>query len=148
VPPFVADAATLARWTFPDHALLAGMLQALPAATRKVLVFVPYHQFHQPPPGAPRAAEFAECKRRVAAMAAAVPNAYVLDSMIPSPLTTRDENYWDGLHYRVETGTQLIALIGEAVSQHREVAGYLRYLAGPDGAARAGVENGTANDGM
>ena len=30
-----------------------------------------------------------------------VPNTLVVDFMRPSPITDADDNYWDGLHYRV-----------------------------------------------
>ncbi len=130
-PPFVPDEAALRRWSFPDHRMLATMLAALPAPTRKVLIFVPYHVMNQPPPGSAAAARLDACKRSVTAVASPVPNAYVLDFMIPSAITEADENYWDGLHYRLGVGMELAALIGRAVGENREVPGYLRYLAGP-----------------
>jgi hypothetical protein len=88
-------------WRFPALELLRDDLEALPAATRKLLYFVPYNHVLLPPPNSDGAAVWAECKRRVAALAAQVPNTLAVDFMRPSPITDHDDNYWDPLHYRV-----------------------------------------------
>ena len=49
-------------------------LALLPAATRKVLLFVPYNRRLISPPGSPVAAVWDECKRRAPSMAQAMPN--------------------------------------------------------------------------
>ena len=54
-----------------------------------------------PSPGSRGAVLWRECKRRVSALAKRVPNALVVDFMRPSPITSVDENYWDGMHYRL-----------------------------------------------
>lgn len=100
-------------WNYPGLVLLQTSLSVLPADTRKVLVFVPYHQHYQPDANTLSGAQMRECKIRVAAMAKAYPNSIVLDFMIPSPITKRDENYWDPLHYRVSVADKLAALIAE-----------------------------------
>jgi hypothetical protein len=79
--------------------MLADLLAAMPHAL-KLVYFVPYHVAQQPQPGSHAAAVWAECKDRVAAIAADTPNARVVDFMIASPVTATDENYWDSLHYR------------------------------------------------
>jgi hypothetical protein len=102
-----------ASWTYPSHALLENILNRLPKNTRKVLVFVPYHQHYQPDANSLSGAQVHECKKRVAAIAKAYPNSVVLDFMIPSPITKRDENYWDPLHYRVSVADRLAELIAQ-----------------------------------
>lgn len=115
-------------WRFPTHALMAEMLGRLPAATRKVLIFVPYHVHLQPPAGTAAAAQWAACKRRMVALAAGVENAHVIDFMIESDITRRDENYWDGLHYRVEIAERLSALIARAIRERRGATDLYAYL--------------------
>jgi hypothetical protein len=131
VPAYAPEGDVERRWTFPDHDRLRQMLRALPQATITILLFTPTHHFSQPPPGSQRAAAWDACKRSVARVAADVPNAYVLDFLIHSPITLRDENYWDGLHYRVEAGSQVIALMADAVRRRKAESDFFRYLAGP-----------------
>lgn len=84
---------------YPALLMLQGALQTLSAETRKILYFAPYHHARQPAPGSQSAVEWDECKRRVGALAAAIPNTVAVDFMIESPFTTTDSNYWDPLHY-------------------------------------------------
>ena len=108
-------AAKLAGLRFPDHGMLADMLAALPAETRKILVFVPYHAANQGDAGSQTALHYEGCKRRLARLAAAVPNGHALDFMIPSPITTEDTNYWDSLHTTTEIADRVVDLIAAAV---------------------------------
>ncbi|HEX4261115.1 MAG TPA: hypothetical protein VHY76_08430 [Acetobacteraceae bacterium] len=85
---------------FPAHALLVRALAMLPPSTRKVLFFLPYERAHQGAPGSADAAIWAECKRRVARIAAATPETVLADFMRPSPITDDWRNYWDPMHYR------------------------------------------------
>jgi hypothetical protein len=48
-----------------------------------------------------------ECKRRVAALMTRVPNALAVDFMRPSPITNVDDNYWDGMHYRIAVADRI-----------------------------------------
>jgi hypothetical protein len=91
---------------YPAIDLLGEDLRAIPAATRVVLFFSPFNHVLQPRGGALRE-EWDECKRRVAAIAAAHPHATVADFMIPSPITEDDDNYWDAVHYRVGIGDRV-----------------------------------------
>ena len=68
---------------------------------------MPIHVAFQPRPGTDHAAFDAECKARIIAIARKR-GAKLIDWRIFSPITTNDENYWDGLHYRVAIG-QLLA---------------------------------------
>ena len=40
-------------------------------------------------------------------MAAEIPNTAAIDFMLPSPITDNDNNYWDGLHYRMSIADRL-----------------------------------------
>jgi hypothetical protein len=96
-------------WRFPALELLRVRLAALPPATRKVLFFVPYSRAVLPKPGEDAvAAVWTECKRRVARLAAAVPNAVAADFMRPNAITGDDLNYWDGLHYRQPIAERIV----------------------------------------
>ena len=89
--PVTISADQRAQWLYPTHAYLRKMLEGLPAATRKVLFFVPYHVYSQPLPGTKAFIELQDCKARISAIVAPVENATLLDFMIGSPLTARDE---------------------------------------------------------
>lgn len=96
-------------WRFPALNLLKARLDRLPAATRKILFFPPYSFAALPKPGeADAIAVWAECKRRVAALAAAMPNTLALDFMRPSPITDEATNYWDGIHFREPIADRLV----------------------------------------
>ncbi len=103
-------------WNYPSLTLLEKTLSVLPADTRKILVFVPYHRHHQPASHTRSGAKWSECKKRVANIAGRHPNSVVLDFMIPSPITTRDENYWDPLHYSVSVADRLARLVAAGAS--------------------------------
>ncbi len=94
-------------WRFPALEKLRQHLSALPDATRKIVFFVPFNRHVLAAPGSDGAAVWAECKRRTAGMATGIANLTVADFMRPSPITTRDDNYWDPLHYRVSIANRL-----------------------------------------
>ena len=100
---------------FPTHVWLQGMLDSLPGETLKILYFVPYHHFHQAPPGGRQDARWSECKRRIAAMAGQRANTHVLDFMVPSAITLEDTNYWDPLHYGTDVAIQIARWLHDAV---------------------------------
>jgi hypothetical protein len=110
-------------WRFPALDLLRARLAALPASTRKLLFFAPYHVIAQPHgdrdgrdrPGDDAARRlWATCKARVAAIGRETPNTTVADFMIPSPMTTADSNYWDPLHTRIAVADRLARDIAAA----------------------------------
>lgn len=94
-------------WRYPALETLRDLLARMPATTRKVLFFAPYHQKLLSAPGTEGAAVWDECKRRVAALAGATPNAVAVDFMVPSPITTIDDHYWDPLHFTVAVADRL-----------------------------------------
>lgn len=103
VGPYVPDGPSLGteEWREPALDLLRKDIADLPAQTLKLLVFMPVNQrLIAEQPGTAR--EFRRlCKRRVAEIAGNAANAVAIDFMIPSPITSDDDNYWDPLHYRV-----------------------------------------------
>ena len=100
--------------TFATHTMLSEALNTLPATTRKIIFFVPYHVATQPRPGSREAAQWQVCKERVADMIDDVPNGLAIDFMIESPITRAETNYWDPLHYTVEIADKLALLLHEA----------------------------------
>jgi hypothetical protein len=94
-------------------------LAALPAATRKILVFPPLHAHSLPPPGSPAEARYAGCKQRAAAIARRH-GALLVDWRIASPLTKEDTHFWDPLHYRLPVAYGLIDDLAHVVNEGRE----------------------------
>ncbi len=105
-----------AAMVFPALGPLHAMLSGLPAATRKIVLFVPYHVRIQPEPGSVGAAVWSECKRRVLAEVQSIPNGLVVDFMRSTPMTTRDDNYWDSVHYRVGVADQIAHDLVDAIA--------------------------------
>jgi hypothetical protein len=102
-------------WEMPTVDRLHAALRTIPPATLKLLFFVPYnHHFIAIAPG-PALAVQTECKRRVAAVAAATPNTAAIDFMFPSPITLNDDNYWDVHHYRVGIAERIVADLAQAL---------------------------------
>lgn len=75
--------------------LLPRLLKAAPPDARIVLLMPPMHVWHQQQ----HAANYRECKARVLEIVAPMPRVQVLDYLLDSALTRRDENYWDAIHY-------------------------------------------------
>jgi hypothetical protein len=119
--------ADVTKWPLPGIDLLRDDLRAIPKSTRKILVFMPYnHRLIALKDGAERTL-LTECKRRVAALAAATAGAAAIDFMIASPITMDDNNYWDPLHYRVGISARIVtdiaaALRGETSADDRLLA--------------------------
>ena len=99
---------------FPALPMLQGMLSGFPASTRKLLFIAPYHFARQSAPGSQSGAEWAECKKRIGAIAAGTPNTVGVDFMIESPFTTTDTNYWDPVHYSVAAADILMRELKQA----------------------------------
>lgn len=62
------------------------------------LLVVPYHLGLQPQPGSRAVIRYRECRRRLANLAVSVPNSLILGFMIPSKITSRNENDCDNRH--------------------------------------------------
>ena len=99
-PAYVAAASERGAWTFPALAWLEEII-AKGRWQRVLLVFMPVHQAAQPRAGSAAAAREAECKWRIALLAAQA-GWPALDFRIASGITAVDSNYWDALHYRLD----------------------------------------------
>lgn len=126
VPAETVAAETRAAWRFPALAWLDGALAAFPAGTRLLLVLPPAHHATWPREGSVAAQRWAACKDAVAALAKRR-GAALIDYARPSPITLRDDNYWDPLHFRLPIARRLE---GEITSLAK--GGPVQ----PDGAAR------------
>ena len=94
---------------------LQSMLGSLPDNTRKVLMFSPYHRYFQAASGSRNEIVWQDCKNRVAVLAKEVNNAFVVDFMIDSEITSNDHNYWDYKHYNVGVAQLLGTLMKQAI---------------------------------
>lgn len=105
--PGGARAGSPETWRFPTHAWLQVGLDLFSPKTKKILFFVPYNHHLLPASDSADEKVWAECKRRISAIAQARPNTMAADFMIPSPITADDDNYWDPLHYRAAIADRL-----------------------------------------
>jgi len=124
---YVATREERRRWRFPAlrwlENLLAGEWQSA------VIVIMPVHVAAQPVPGSISAVREDECKSRLTALAKrrGVP---LIDFRLRSDITTRDEDYWDSLHYRVPVADRIVHFIGQALATGQDdPAGKWRVLA-------------------
>jgi hypothetical protein len=123
--PVVDDPAAL---NFPTHPLLKDILAEFPAETRKILYFVPYYVGAGVAPGDYPDKRMNECKRRVAAIAAATPNTMLFDFMIGSGITRDPLNYWDPLHTRVGIAERVATDLADAAAGKPSANGDYRIL--------------------
>ncbi|MHC5010116.1 MAG: hypothetical protein ACYTG6_04080 [Planctomycetota bacterium] len=122
--PVVLTDAERAELRFPALVLLKQMLERLPTRTLKIVWFVPWHVAVQPPPGTREAAILEESKRRIVTLAAAVPNAVVLDFLIESPITTEVDHYWDQFHPTPQAADRVMRLLREGAEADEDGASY------------------------
>ncbi len=125
-PPIDLSEAERRRLVYPADALLERILARLPTPTELVLFFPPYHHLHLPAEGSHAAAVLEEGKRRVADLARGRPRTRVVDFMISSPITERDQNFWDPVHPTEEVA----ARVDQSLRASRDAAvgddGYVR----------------------
>ncbi|MBR0679931.1 hypothetical protein GXW74_05490 [Roseomonas eburnea] len=133
VPPPAAPAAADPAFEFPQHALLAERLAALPAVTRAVLFFVPYHVSLQPRPGTLDEQRMEACRAAITRIAKARPGTALADFMIPSPITREDTHYWDPQHYRIGIAERLARGLAAAAEGHPSAEGDYVLLVPPVG---------------
>lgn len=115
----------------PALAWLDGLLADLPAETVKLVAFMPVHAVVQGKPGTRQGAREAACKSGVAEIGRRR-GATVVDFRLPSPVTTRDSNYWDALHYRLPVAGRIVAALAAARADGADdPAGFYRVLARP-----------------
>jgi hypothetical protein len=117
-PPVQATPELIKSFEFPAVRQLDRMLSQLPESTLKIVIIPPFHIYHQATPGSEDAVKWKEFKHRVANLVCRYQNALLLDFMIESPITTRDENYFDQIHYTVAVAKEISHWIAqEAVSE-------------------------------
>jgi len=113
VPPQTVAAADRAGWHFPALAWLEEAIVAFPKETQVMLVLPPAHLMNYPREGSAGWERYATCKAAIAALAQRH-GATVVDYAHASPITARDENYWDPLHFRLPIadrfGEDLVAI--------------------------------------
>jgi hypothetical protein len=97
---------------FPELVRLERILASLPAGALALIAFMPQHQSVQPRAGTPRDARLAACKQHIAAIAARAGAGFV-DFYLPSPLTQRDDNFWDGAHARISVAGRIIDVLSQ-----------------------------------
>ena len=115
----------------PALTRLDQLLGTIPEGALKLLVFTPIHVAAQGAAGTAAGRREAACKSRVAAIGA-VHGATVVDFRIASPLTSRNANYWDALHYRLPVAAQIVADLKTALATGaNDPAGLYRVLAHP-----------------
>jgi hypothetical protein len=96
----IADLASHDVTRFPALGWLDLQLAALPQTTRVVLVLPPVHAASLNGTGQESARSDDACKASLGAVARQH-GAGLIDYRVASILATRDENFWDPLHYRV-----------------------------------------------
>lgn len=127
-PPVKLSLKDFEELNLPALKILEACLKTIPDETTKIIYFVPYHYYLQPVPGSRDYAVLCETKRRIIELAKVYPNIHILDFMVKSHITTRDENYWDPLHYTVETATLVSRMIADGVKNRQSNQGYFRYM--------------------
>ncbi len=115
-------------WQFTTHAALRQLLQTIPAGTRTLLFFVPFVRSFQGADDSPTHAYWQECKRRVAAMAAARPDLLVADFSIDSAFARDEANFFDAIHYRRNVADRLAADLARAAAGEGAANGDYRML--------------------
>lgn len=115
----------------PALAWLDELLAAMPAATRRIVAFMPVHVAAQGAAGTSAARREAVCKMRVAEIGRRR-GALVVDFRIPSPVTREDTNYWDALHYRLPIAGRIVAALAAAQATGvDDVEGFYKVLSRP-----------------
>ncbi len=104
---------------FPAIAWLDEVLTALPAETRKLLVLIPPHVANLPSRGSQAEARVEACKSELVLIAHRR-GAFLVDFRVASALTTTDENFWDGVHFRRHVGPWIIDDLKTTVIEGRQ----------------------------
>jgi hypothetical protein len=126
-PAVQASQELIKSFAFPAIKHLDRMLSRLPKTTRKIVIIPPVHAYHQPSPGSEAAVNLEEFKRRVADLVCRYQNAALFDFMIESPITTRDENYFDEIHYTVTVAKEIAQGIAREAASTTNNPNYIRY---------------------
>lgn len=125
------DRGPLAQQRYPSLEQLEGIMRQLPPDTLKIVFFPPIHHLFQPKPGGVQETLWNGCKARAANLARQLENAYVVDFLLPSPITRDDGHYIDGYHYTPQVASQLAELLGQVRSNPGMDDERYRVLAAP-----------------
>ena len=106
---------------FPLVESLRALVDSAPASARVIIVLPPLHQAHI----ARHNAELSPCKGAVLTAFSDDSRTAILDYLFSSEVTTRDENYWDQLHFTREVARQVEQDIAGALDE-RPVRKYTR----------------------
>ncbi len=126
-PPAQATPELIKSFEFPAIEHLERMLDRLPDTTLKIVVIPPFHYFHQATPGSMDDIKWEEFKRRLAEVTCRYENALLVDFMIKSPITTKDENFLDQTHYTVPIAQEMARAIAREVFTLSSSPNYFRY---------------------
>jgi hypothetical protein len=102
-PPLDLEPAASEVLRMANLDLLPALLAAVPAGTRVAVLIPPMHVWHLQS----ATAGYRECKRRALDIVGRRPDAVVLDYLLDSDLTRRDEHFWDALHYSDDIARRL-----------------------------------------
>ncbi len=119
VPAVVLPAKDAEKLNFPALAWLDDLVGQIPAASERILAFMPLHVAAQPVPGSLGEAHYEVCKNRIAALAR-LRGVRLVDFSIPSAITTNDTNYWDPLHYRLPIAGRIVDGLKTAAETGRD----------------------------
>lgn len=108
VPAETVGAGERAGWRYPALAWLDQALSRFPPGTKTMLVLPPAHYAMMPREGTADGQRYAACKSELAAVAARH-GAILVDYAIGSPITRRDDNYWDRVHFRLPIARRMEA---------------------------------------
>jgi len=113
-----------ANYTFPIHNLMSDILLSLDKDTIKIILFVPYHykniyaNFER----------YEQCKTDILKLSNNFENIYLVDFMFFSDITTKDSNYWDSLHYRIDIAEQMPSLIFQTIKIRKGINNKTKYI--------------------
>ena len=126
-PPVHASPKMIQSIQFPAIKHLDRMLNQLPDTTSKIVIIPPFHHYRQATPGSMDDIKWVEFKRRLAEVTCRYENALLIDFMIKSPITTKDENYFDHIHFTVPIAKEIAHAIAREVVSQAISPNYIRY---------------------
>ncbi len=101
------DTATRLKWSFPNLKTLKKSISLVNEKTRVVLMLVPYHQNALGAANGATMLKYNECKKRILEISSKLKNVDFIDFMYRSAFTSKDENYWDPLHFNEQGAKQI-----------------------------------------
>ncbi len=111
-------------YTFPIHNLMNDILGSLNKDTIKIILFVPYHynKIYR------RYDHLMQCKNEISKLSSNFDNVHLVDFMFFSDITTKDSNYWDSLHYRLDIAEQIPTLMFQTIKYRKGIDNKTKYI--------------------